>query len=189
MTRFSLSILLLTSLLVSSVCQGQTKFDPHALFAPGFYGDLHLSTRAASGAPSAAYWQNRADYTLAVTLDTVANNIRATAIIRYTNNSPDSLPSLWLYLEQQTYLADARSNYYTGFAPDRHTAGYQLELVKVRQGGLLIDADTVISDTRLQIRLKHALPGHGGQITVEIRYHYTVPGDFGNRTDFTPTRN
>ena len=200
MTRSFLSILLSTSLLISSVCLGQTNpglpeqpkgtgFDPHVLFGPGFYGDLHLATRAANGAPSASYWQNRADYTLAVTLDTVANSIRGTDIIRYTNNSPDSLPSLWLYLEQQTYRADARSNYYTGFAPDRHTDGYQLELVKVRQGGLLTDADTVISDTRLQIRLKHALPGHGGQITVEIRYHYTVPGDFGNRTDFTPTRN
>ena len=53
----------------------------------------------------------------------------------------------------------------------------------------MTDADTVITDTRLQIRLRHALPGHGGQITLEIRYHYTVPGDFGNRTDFTPTRN
>ena len=104
-----------------------TGFDPHALFAPGFYGDLHLATRAANGAPSASYWQNRADYTLAITLDTVANSIRGTDIIRYTNNSPDSLPSLWLYLEQQTYRPDARSNYYTGFAPDRHTDGYQLE--------------------------------------------------------------
>src|SRR5580693_4165508 len=125
MTTSPLPLLLSTSLFISSLCSGQTKFDPHALFAPGFYGDLHLSTRAASGAPSASYWQNRADYDLAVKLDTVANSIRGTDIIRYTNNSPDSLPCLWLYLEQQTYRADARSNYYTGFAPDRHTEGYQ----------------------------------------------------------------
>jgi hypothetical protein len=126
---------------------------------------------------------------LTATLDTVSNSIRGTDIIRYTNNSPDSLHSLWLYLEQQTYRPEARSNFYTGLAPERHTDGYQLESVKIRQGGILMDADTAVSDTRLQIRLKHALSGHGGQISIEIRYHYAVPGDFGNRTDFFPTRN
>jgi hypothetical protein len=192
--------LLSTSLFVSSVCQGQTNaglpeqtrgagYDPHALFAPGFYGDVHLATRSANGAPSSAYWQNRADYTLAVRLDTAGNEIQGTDIIRYTNNSPDSLHSLWLYLEQQTYRPDARSNYYTAFAGGGHTDGYRLESVKIRQGAVLTDADTVITDTRLQIRLKQPLAGHGGQITVEIRYRYTVPGDFGNRTDYTPTRN
>jgi len=164
-------------------------YDPAALFAPGFYGDVHLATRSANGAPSSAYWQNRADYTLAVKLDTASNEIQGTDIIRYTNNSPDSLHSLWLYLEQQTYRPDARSNYYTAFAAGGHTDGYRLESVKIRQGSMLMDADTVITDTRLQIRLKQALPGHGGQITVEIRYRYVVPGDFGNRTDYTATRN
>ena len=86
-------------------------YDPHALFAPGFDGDLHLATRSANGAPSPSYWQNRADYTLAVKLDTATNEMAGSDIIRYTNNSPDSLHSLWLYLEQQTYRADARSNY------------------------------------------------------------------------------
>ncbi|HEV3326836.1 MAG TPA: M1 family metallopeptidase [Puia sp.] len=164
-------------------------YDPAALFAPGFYGDVHLATRSADGAPSPAYWQNRADYTLAVKLDTAGNEIQGTDIIRYTNNSPDSLHSLWLYLEQQTYRPDARSNYYTAFAGGGHTDGYRLESVKIRQGTVLTDADTVITDTRLQIRLKQPLAGHGGQITVEIRYHYVVPGDFGNRTDYTATRN
>jgi hypothetical protein len=164
-------------------------YDPAALFAPGFYGDVHLATRSANGAPSSAYWQNRADYTLAVKLDTATNEIQGTDIIRYTNNSPDSLHSLWLYLEQQTYRPDARSNYYTAFAAGGHTDGYRLESVRIRQGTVLTDADTVITDTRLQIRLKQPLAGHGGQITVEIRYRYVVPGDFGNRTDYTATRN
>jgi len=192
--------LLSTSFLVSAICQGQTAaglpeqtrgagYDPHALFAPGFYGDVHLATRSADGAPSSAYWQNRADYTLAVKLDTATNEMQGTDIIRYTNNSPDSLHSLWLYLEQQTYRPDARSNYYTAFASGGHTDGYRLESVKIRQGAVLTDADTVITDTRLQIRLKQQLAGHGGQITVEIRYRYVVPGDFGNRTDYTATRN
>jgi Peptidase family M1 domain len=189
MTTFSSSLLLTTSLFLSSICVGQTRYDPHALFAPGFYNDMHSATRSANGAPSASYWQNRADYQLSVVLDTVLDNIRGTDVIHYTNNSPDSLTSLWLYLEQQTYRPDARSNFYTGFTPDKHTQGFQLESVKIGQPGGLIDADTAISDTRLQIRLKKALAGNGGMITIEIRYHYIVPGDFGGRTDFFPTRN
>ncbi|HXD77171.1 MAG TPA: M1 family metallopeptidase, partial [Puia sp.] len=165
------------------------KYEPHALFAPGFYRDEHLATRSPDGGPSASYWQNRADYRLSAILDTVANSIRGVDVITYTNNSPDSLHCLWLYLEQQTYRPDARSNFYTGMAPVRHTDGFQLESVKIRQGASPTDADTAVSDTRLQIRLAKALPGHGAQITIEIRYHYTIPGDFGNRTDYFPTRN
>ncbi|HWB92989.1 MAG TPA: hypothetical protein VG605_14095, partial [Puia sp.] len=56
-------------------------YDPAALFAPGFYGDLHLATRSPDGAPSSAYWQNRADYTLTARLDTVQNRLQGTAII------------------------------------------------------------------------------------------------------------
>ena len=164
-------------------------YDPHALFAPGFDGDLHLATRSANGAPSPSYWQNRADYTLAVKLDTATNEMEGSDIIRYTNNSPDSLYSLWLYLEQQTYRADARSNYYTTPAPNRHTEGYRLESVQVQQGDVTMDADYIITDTRLQIRLRKALPGRGGKISITIRYHYVVPGDFGNRTDYVETRN
>jgi hypothetical protein len=164
-------------------------YDPHALFAPGFDGDLHLATRSANGAPSPSYWQNRADYTLAVKLDTSTNEMEGSDIIRYTNNSPDSLYSLWLYLEQQTYRADARSNYYTTPAPNRHTEGYRLESVQVQQGDVTMDADYIITDTRLQIRLRKALPGRGGKISITIRYHYVVPGDFGNRTDYVETRN
>src|SRR3984957_21191203 len=131
--------------LFSAFVQGQTNaglpeqpagpgYDAHALFAPGFYGGGRLATRSPNGAPSPSYWQNRADYTLAVKLDTTTNEIEGSDIIHYTNNSPDSLHSLWLYLEQQTYRADARSNYYTTPAPDKHTEGYQLESVKGKQG-------------------------------------------------------
>ncbi len=188
MAKSSFSFFLWAGLFVSVAAWGQ-RYDPHALFAPGFYGDIHLDSRMPNGAPSASYWQNRADYRLAVTLDTTYNSIRGTDIIRYTNNSPDSLSSLWIYLEQQTYRSDARSNYFTALAPQRHTEGFSLESVKVLQGGMTVDADTAISDTRLQIRLKHGLRGHGGQVTIEIHYHYSIPGDFGNRTDYFPTRN
>ena len=164
-------------------------YDPHALFAPGFYNGQSKPHYAANGAPAASYWQNRADYTLLANLDTVSNILKGNETIHYTNNSPDTLQSLWLYLDQNTYRPDARSNYYTEGASDRHTDGYILASVKLGQGGLTTTADYIVTDTRLQIRLKKALAPHGGRIDILISYQYTVPGDFGNRTDYTTTRN
>ncbi|GGA81223.1 M1 family metallopeptidase [Puia dinghuensis] len=164
-------------------------YDPQALFAPGFYGDFHLATRSTNGAPSATYWQNRADYTLSVRLDTTRNELEGTAAIHYTNNSPDTLHTLWLYLDQQSYRPDARSNFLTNFTAGGHTDGYTLSSVKVQQGAIRFDADYTITDTRMQIRLKQPLAPKGGKITLLIRYRYTVPGDFGNRTDYVATRN
>ena len=168
---------------------GAPVYDPQALFAPGFYADDHLGTRSPNGAPSRSYWQNRADYNLSVRLDTVRNELEGSAVIRYTNNSPDSLHSLWLYLDQQTYRADARSNFLTSLAAGGHTEGYHLSSVQLGQDGDMADADYVITDTRMQIRLQRALPAKGGRVTLTIHYRYTVPGDFGNRTDYVSTRN
>ncbi|HXO76183.1 MAG TPA: hypothetical protein VN824_13120, partial [Puia sp.] len=164
-------------------------YDPQALFAPGFYNDQHLVTRQANGSPSASYWQNRADYTLTAKLDTTKNELEGMATIRYTNNSPDTLHALWLYIDQNTYRKDARSNYITSLPAGGHTEGYQLESVKVEQGGVLSDADYIITDTRLQVRLRKPLPARGGKIGLQLKYRYTVPGAFGNRTDYVSTRN
>jgi len=164
-------------------------YDPHAVFAPGFYSGQDKPFHAANGAPAASYWQNRADYTMQASLDTVANGLSGSVTIRYTNNSPDTLQSLWLQLDQNTYRADARSNFFTSYASDRHTDGYVLESVKVQQGAVAVAADYVVTDTRMQIRLKQAVPAGGGKINILIKYHYTVPGDFGNRTDYVATRN
>lgn len=164
-------------------------YDPQALFATGFYSAYSKPYHGANGTPAANYWQNRADYTLQASLDTVANVLTGEETILYTNNSPDSLRSLWLQMDQNTYRADARSNFYTDGASFRHTDGYIVGSVKIEQGGITTTADYIVTDTRLQIRLKKALPSGGGKIRIHISYHYTVPGDFGNRTDYTATAN
>lgn len=67
--------------------------------------------RNAAGAPGAAYWQNRADYDIAVELDDAQRRISGTATITYHNRSPDSLDYLWLQLDQnyQAHDADSRA--------------------------------------------------------------------------------
>jgi Peptidase family M1 domain len=164
-------------------------YDPHALFAPGFYTDKSQPFHSANGAPAANYWQNRADYTITASLDTIKNELSVSEIIHYSNNSPDTLRSLWLQLDQNTYRVDARSNYYTDAASSQFTNGYELASVRIQQSGHSAQADFVITDTRMQIRLPHVLAARDGHIDIMITYHYIVPGSFGNRTDYALTRN
>src|SRR5947208_711668 len=106
-----LFILLLFPVFVSFAQQAKqptlvSKYDPHALFDPGFYeGGVNIS-RAANGEPNVGYWQNKADYEINVSLDTSTNNISGSVVITYKNNSPHSLPFLWLQLDQNLFDKD-----------------------------------------------------------------------------------
>ncbi len=194
MLRKSFLLIILCSV-SAGICFSQTadnvssRFSPQEVFAPLSYNGNAKEFRSANGAPGNKYWQNRANYTIAATLDTMANQLSATETINYTNNSPDPLHSLWLYLDQNTYRDNARSNYFTSFASDQHTTGYSFVSVQVEFNGKTTTADYVINDTRLQLRLNDALPGGGGKIAIHIKYSYTIPGEFGNRTDYNITKN
>jgi hypothetical protein len=169
-------------------------FDPHELFAQNFYTKNGNEFRSSNGAPGSKYWQNRADYTLHATLDTVANTLQGSETITYINNSPDALTSLWVQLGQNTYPEDARSNFYTSTLQGRkwkdkgHTNGYQFETVTIEYKGKTLKADYIINDTRMQIRLPNTLSSKE-KINIHIQYHYSIPGNFGNRTDFFSTKN
>ncbi|HEY7395582.1 MAG TPA: hypothetical protein VH559_12095, partial [Gemmatimonadaceae bacterium] len=68
-------------------------FRPLDLPAPNIY-------RTGSGRPGAKYWQQKVDYRIAATLDPEKNEIRGRETIHYLNRSPDSLPYLWMQVEQ-----------------------------------------------------------------------------------------
>jgi len=63
--------------------------------------------RTASGAPGHDYWQQRADYRIEATLDETKRHVSARQTITYTNNSPDTLPYLWLQLDQNRFRRDS----------------------------------------------------------------------------------
>jgi hypothetical protein len=167
----------------------QSKYNPAETFAPGLYTNKGNTVRSANGAPGPAYWQNRADYNLQATIDTAKQQLTGYAIIRYTNNSPDSLNSLWLLLEQNIYKKGARSNFLFDQQPQEFTSGFEIDEVKIGQGTAITVASYIVTDTRMQIRLNKTLPAKGGVISIYIKYHYTIPGAFGGRTDFVKTKN
>ena len=63
--------------------------------------------RAASGAPGHAYWQQRADYKIAVELDEEDRELTGQVTITYTNGSPDTLRYLWLNMDQNRFAGDS----------------------------------------------------------------------------------
>lgn len=56
-------------------------------------------TCSVNGSPGPKYWQNRADYKIHASLDTVTHTITASAEISYLNNSPDKLLYIWLQVD------------------------------------------------------------------------------------------
>ena len=71
---------------------------PDALTGAGIHEPS--AVRTASGRPGPAYWQQRADYRIALTLDPVTSLVTGQEQITYKNNAPESLPELWLQVEQ-----------------------------------------------------------------------------------------
>src|SRR5690242_15806584 len=183
-------ILLLASLLFPALSFSQLpQPNDQQLFAPGFLAGSSNEYRSANGAPGPKYWQNRADYTIDAILDTAHQQLKASETIYYSNKSPDALSCVWLQLEQNTYKPDARANYFAGIMPNQFTPGYELEEVQITYNGKTAKADYIITDTRMQIRLPQALAAVNGKLTIKIKYHYALPGAFGNRTDYVATPN
>jgi hypothetical protein len=65
------------------------------------------SYRNASGAPGHAYWQQKADYDMQITLDDEKQTITGTEQITYHNNSPEPLQYLWIQLDQNMRAKDS----------------------------------------------------------------------------------
>ena len=158
-------------------------YDPLKTFAPLTFPEPVNRYRSSNGSPGPEYWQNSADYEIHASLDPQSKELSASEIIAYTNNSPDELECLWIQLDQNRYRKDARA-VSVAERPKGFTDGYILDAVEIEREAHRSKAEFVVSDTRMQIRLPAPLHGHGGQLRIHIRYHYTVPGSFGDRTSW-----
>jgi hypothetical protein len=178
-------------------------YDPRITFAPLTLPEPVNSYRSSNGAPGPAYWQNQADYVMHASIDTAAKVLTNDEVITYTNNSPDTLTSLWIHLEQNIYREDSRSHNLgtplggdqrrrpgtpAGAPPPRMergtTKGIEFDSVEIESvaPGKFIKADYVVADTRMQVRLVAPMKPHGSTLRIHIKYHYTIPGVWGGRT-------
>ncbi|RYG41427.1 MAG: M1 family peptidase, partial [Chitinophagaceae bacterium] len=191
------TLLAATALNAQQPAATQSKYDPHALFSPIFYTQNGNEYRAATGEPGAAYWQNKVDYQINAKLDDTKNEVSATVTIAYKNNSPQKLPYLWLQLDENLFNkesrgqakmpATGRSRY--GDAKSSFDGGYKIKSVQLINGAAASNADYIITDTRMQVRLANALAAKGGALKLKIEYSYTVPQYGADRTGIQPTKN
>jgi hypothetical protein len=186
----AVALLLASSAGMAAQTPPASNYDPLQTFAPFVYPHPVNAFRTASGRPGPLFWQNRADYQIKATLEPTTRKLTGEETITYTNHSPDDLDVLWLQVEQNRYRKDARGAFGGGKFPTEFTDGEHIESIAVEGAdGKLQKAEWVVSDTRMQVRLPQPLKARDGKLRLHISYSYTVPGEFGGRTDVNPTKN
>ncbi len=141
--------------------------------------------RTASGAPGAAYWQQRADYDIAVELDDENQRIIGSETITYYNHAPDSLPYLWVQLDANLFAREAdgwttsEASALDGLSFKAlrsilHREGFDSALaisrVEAADGTAL--PHTIVK-TMMRIDLPEPLPP-GGAVAVDIDWSYSL---------------
>jgi hypothetical protein len=187
-------VLALPAFFICFLAVGQNKYDHRETFHPQFYPQPGNEFRSASGQPGPRYWQNRADYKLNVTLDTVLNTVSGDAEIVYTNNSPDDLQFLWLQLDQNIYREDSRGSATTTqtggrWANGQFTSGIQINSFSVETEGIRSEPQLVFTDTRLQTWLPQPVKHAGGKIKMKIGFSFTIPQYGTDRMGMQKTKN
>ncbi len=169
-------------------------------FGNNFYTKNATETRSASGQPGAKYWQNRADYLLNATLNEQTNEIIATEILTYTNNSPDKLGFLWMHLDQNLFKKESRGNAIIPLKGSRNGAkgqnfdgGFTIKSVKMIStiAGKTSETDVkfTITDTRMQIQLPQELNANGASIKIKTEFSFVSPIYGSDRTGVLDTTN
>ena len=199
MVLFLLVISFPKSVLAQTISNPSSKYNYHDAFAPFFYTQNGTEYRAATGEPGPKYWQNKADYQLAVKLNEATNEISGTEILSYTNNSPQQLKFLWMQLDQNLFKEDSRGNAIVPLNGSRNAghgqkfdAGYKIKSVSLLTGSkneMTTDVKYMIEDTRMQIFLPKAIAANGGNIKIKITYSFISPDYGSDRMGVLSTKN
>ena len=148
--------------------------------------------RTASGAPGAAYYQQRADYVMDIKIDDETQRLYGEETITYTNNSPDVLAYLWVQLDQNIRKKDSPSllknsqsmdqvsqlsSFANNHLGDPFDGGFNIEHVLDAQGKPL---PYIINQTMMRIDLPTPLQS-GGQVSFSIKWWYNINNHVVNR--------
>lgn len=147
---------------------------------PPFERAVESGTRTVTGEPGRAYWQNRADYSFAVTLDPAANVLSGSGTIRYVNESPNALAYLVLKLRQNVHKAGVPRNRFVEV-----TGGIMLSAFTVNGApaaavteGLPEPGQYRVDGTILTLALADTLAS-GENVTLDMAWRYRIPSNEG----------
>jgi hypothetical protein len=176
----------------SATTNTDSKYNYRDEFAPFFYSKNGNEFRAADGQPGPKYWQNRADYQLAATLNDQSNEVTGSETITYTNNSPQKLGFVWMYVEQNLFKLDSRGTKIVPPSGSRNwgrgqdfDAGDKIKSVKVDG----VDVKYLISDTRMQVFLPKDIEANGGKAKIQVEWSFIAPDYGSDRMGVQATKN
>ncbi len=149
--------------------------------------------RSGSGAPGPEYWQQQADYKMAIELDDEKQRIYGDQTVTYYNNSPEELSYLWLQLDQNV-RAKSSDSYKIGtssISPETSIrrlmsiepwfdGGFKLEHLRDKKGN---DLDYTVNKTMMRIDLDEPLqPGQSFSFSVKWWYNINDRMKIGGRS-------
>ncbi len=187
-TRLMAMSALLASLATASLA-GQATSSSVADSSP--FRPLLLPTpnevRTGSGRPGAHYWQQRVDYRLVATLDPERNEVRGRGTIHYVNHSPDALPYLWLFVEQNLCEPTSITNVLNqpplvflgssfDFSCQGFAGGGTLETMTIRGA----EVKRTRYGTTMRVDLARPI-APGDSVDIDMAWHFNVPAQGGGR--------
>ncbi len=179
---------------VISNAQKDSVYNAHDFFTQEFHPPAGNVYRSANGSPGPMYWQNSASYLIHATLSEKDTSVSGDLTISYINNSPDKLDYLWFQLDQNIFAPGSRAAAAIPASGDDigvlgFAGGYHISEVRISYGGISYSVQPVISDTRMQLRLKSPLLPKGDRISVQIVYHFAIPAEGADRMGRLYTKN
>lgn len=184
MKKITIALFFLMPLLVFGQYEKGRKFEQlgTTLPSPNQY-------RTGSGAPGPDYWQQQADYKIAVELDDTNQRVTGSETITYTNNSPSALKYFWVQLDQNvrkpnsvgsqvngSQRISARAKSVSGAFVQRTTGdygydgGFKLQSVTDVSGNELTH---LVNNTMMKVSLPQPLKT-GESYSFKISWYYNV---------------
>ncbi|MEJ2338156.1 MAG: hypothetical protein P8Y15_04605, partial [Gemmatimonadales bacterium] len=147
--------------------------------------------RTAAGAPNLSYWQQEVSYEIKVALNPETDRITGSEKVTYTNNSPDSLSSIWLQLDQNLFRPDSRGAERAARMEDAagdvrfqgmfQGGGYDIERVAVIRDEVPLEVPYEIDGTMMKIQLDRPVQPVGGELEIEVDFSFTIPESGADR--------
>lgn len=139
--------------------------------------------RTASGAPGHEYYQQKANYNIALELDDTKQRITGTETITYINNSPDELAYLWVQLDQNVRAKDSDTKKIATGSMDTKMSFAQYEAMNNEfDGGFKIEyvhdmgnknLAYTINQTMMRIDLPKPLKANSS-VSFKIKWWYNI---------------
>ena len=130
-------------------------------------------TRSRNGKPGPMYWQNHADYTITVRLDTALKRIFGKESVTYFNESPDTLTNIVLRLYQNRYKKGAVRD--DEVHPGNIHEGVELDTIIINETGISLESHRIMSNgTNFSIPLENPLPSKS-KLSIYCEWSYKLP--------------